>query len=202
MKLFDNICRYIKMNKLIFAMLIMIFISGVAFGGYTLLGLTEVHLSELINYTDKFFSVNVLNLSDKKSVFQHNLFENIKLITLIWISGFYVFLIPVSLVQIFLKGFRGGFTIAYLIGVYGFKGMLYTFFNYFSGNLILLPLVILFTVYCIKNSSSKNKLSLSKKYFPRHMIVYAVSVLFSVILSLFDGYIITSVLRAASAINI
>ena len=202
MKLFDNICRYIKSNKLVFAMVIMIFISGVAFGGYTLLGLTEARMSELKNYTDKFFSVNVLNLSDRKAVFQHNLFESIKIITLIWVSGFYVFLIPVSLVQIFLKGFRCGFTIAYLIGVYGLKGMLYSFFNYFSGNLILLPLIILFTVYCIKNSASKNKLSLSKKHIPQHLIVYAVCVLFSVILSLFDGYIIISVLRAASAINI
>lgn len=183
-------------------MVIMIFISGVAFGGYTLLGLTEDHVSELKNYTDKFFSVNVLNLSDKKSVFQHIFFESIKLITLIWVSGFYVFLIPVSLVQIFLKGFRGGFAIAYLIGVYGFKGMLYSFFNYFSGNLILLPLIILFTVYCIKNSASKNKLSLSKKYIPQHLMVYAVCLLFSLIVSLFDGYIITSVLRAASALNI
>ena len=114
----------------------------------------------------------------------------------------FVFMIPVSLIQIFLKGFRIGFTISYFIGIYSFKGAMYSFVNYFFGNLLFLPLIIFFTVYCIKHSVRHSKTSRKNFFEFNSLAVYAACVFGGLILSLFDSYIMSSVLKAAAAVNL
>lgn len=202
MKIVNSISGYFKTNKLIFLTVIFVFIFGVVAGGYSLVTVPGEDLSHIRDYTDRFFSTILINPSDFKAVFLKNFFDDFKLITLIWISGFFVFLTPVSLIQLFFKGFRTGFTIAYLTGVYKLKGITFSLLNYFTGNLIFLPLIIFFTVYSIKNAVKKYRRFSRKNFSFNMLITYAICVLITFLLSLFDGYILSFALKFASAINL
>jgi len=178
-----------------------IFVLGVILGCYSLVTVTEDQLSVINNYTNKFFSTLSINTTDKKIVFLENFLCNLKLITIIWISGFFIFLVPVSLLQIFFNGFRTGFSIAYFAGIYKLKGVVYSFLNYFFENLFFLPLLILFTVYSIKNSVKKNRRFIIKKGIFNSFIVYISCVILSLLTSFFDGYFITYMLKMVALVN-
>ena len=201
LKFFQAIYTYLKENKLIFLTLTSIFLIGIILGCYSLVFITEEELTLVNNYTNKFFSAISINSIDKKEVFLRIFLHNFKLITMIWISVFFIFLIPVSLLQIFFKGFRTGFSIAYFAGIYKFKGFVYIFLNYFLDNLIFLPLLILFTVYCIKNSAKKISHFTIKKDIFNSFIIYIASIILCLFISLFDGYFITCVIKILSTVN-
>lgn len=198
---FNRISFYLKSNIGIFIAVFLIFCAGLAFGGYTAATLPSEETATVKNYTDKFFSALILNTTDKGSVFIKQFLYNLKLIAFIWISGFFVFLIPVSLLQIFFKGFRTGFSIAFFAGTYKIKGTLYALCNYLSGNLILLPIIIFFTVFSMKNAA-KNASGIKINRFrqktfitPKNIAMFAVCVLTIIITGLFDSYLMSSVLK-------
>lgn len=198
----NYIYTYFKTNWLIFFAIIFIFLAGIAVGGYSLIMMNAENITSIKDYTDNFFSATVLNGTDNKSIFLFSFIDSFKIITLIWISGFFVFLIPVAFIQIFLKGFRIGFSIAYFSGLYSLKGLLYAFINYFSTNIFLLPLIIFFTVFCIKNSVKKGQGAKKRIFSLSNISVYIVFVALSFVLSLFDGYVMSFVLKLAAAINL
>ncbi len=199
MKFSSALSSYIKSNRVLFTVLILIFFSGLAFGGYIMFSVNEGSVKLIKEYSDSFFSVDVLSENDSASVLLESFFGNFKTVAFIWVSCFFVFLIPITFFAIFIKGLRIGFTVSYLCGLYGLKGFLYAFLNYFSTVILLLPIIMFFSVYCIKNSSKS--LRTSKKIFQLNKFsVFAVITIAVLILSLFDGFVMSYILKFISSI--
>ena len=74
--------------------------------------------------------------------------------------------------------------------------------NYFSGNLLFLPLIVFFAVYSIKHSVGHTKAIRKKVFEFNNFAIYAACVFAGLIFSLFDGYIMSFVLKAAAAVNL
>ena len=71
---------------------------------------------------------------------------------LIWISGALVFLYPLSAAVLSATGFLTGFTVAYLVQVYGAKGFLYSAVGILPQALFLVPFYLIIATRALDHS--------------------------------------------------
>ena len=185
MKFFCNLHRFYKDNKIAFYTVIFTFILGIVAGSYYLIKISDGELNTLKNNIEKNFYVLIESPIDCRNLFFVKLKEYSKLFVMIILSGLSVFLLPVIFVQLFLKGFRIGFTIAFLSGVYKIKGIIGALINFISYNMSFLPIIFFLSVFCIRSATKHKK----KQFFSVSITCFIIMIL----LSFFESYIVSNI---------
>ncbi len=182
-----------------------LFISGIFIVGI-LAGTLSTSASELLSqtksYLDTFLSSYPLQSVAKTEVFKLSLLNHLQLAFMLWVSGWYIWLLPLGFLQVFAKGFRLGFTTSCLIRLYHFRGLLLALFALLPQNLILIPTLVYFGIYQIKFLSNRrhfvansSSLTIRKQLYGKNFIFFLFFLLFLFLSAFIEGYMIPSLLQ-------
>jgi stage II sporulation protein M len=143
---------YIKNNIVKFFFVILIFSIGVVFGAMAIKVLPDGQKSELAGYLNIFFQDIATHTEYGLDLFLTVLWNNLKIIFLIWILGFTIIGVPFILFIVFTRGFIIGFTVGLLVNEFVLKGLLFAFVAILPHNFIAVPILILMSIFSISFS--------------------------------------------------
>jgi stage II sporulation protein M len=153
------ILKSFQENRLVYTIIILTFVISLCFGTYISNTLDKDSEDELSKYIDSFFSINegLENNISKTDIFLTSLFNNTKLITILWLFSITYLGIPITILIIMIKGYSLGFTTGFLIRHLKIKGISFSFFNLLPKNIIEIPVYVILAAICINYSISLNK---------------------------------------------
>ncbi|MBQ3573596.1 MAG: stage II sporulation protein M [Clostridia bacterium] len=195
----DNLYSYIKANRIKFFLVILSLFSGIITGAI----LSAVSLSENFNdqYLKNFISAYNLQGAIPTEVFKNAIFSNLRLVLCIWISGTFIWLSPLILIECLFKGFGMGYTIAYLSAVGGFKGFLLSALSLSVQNIVFIPAIMIFSVMQINFSKKMHRLKSSSHYKQRKKLIknnicaFGIMLVIGTICSVLEAYLVPLLIK-------
>ena len=140
-----NAVEYIRANIVAYFFMILIFIIGIVIGALAVKTLPDEQKTELIGYLQVFFqglTGQQEGISDTHSLLTSVMFNNIKMIGIMWLLGFTIVGIPFVLFLVCLRGFVIGFTVGFLVNEYIMKGLLFAFVSVLPHNFLAVPAIL------------------------------------------------------------
>ena len=169
-----------------------IFLVGIVAGS---LGSSFSASKEVKEYMDVFLSSFPLQGVAKAEIFKISFMNHLTFFLFLCLSGWHIILFSLGILQIFLKGFRIGFTISSLLHFYHFRGLLLSFCALFPQNAILLPAMTLFIVYQMNFLFEHRCQSIRKNLNLKNILISFVFFFFILLTSLIEGYLIPSMIQ-------
>lgn len=164
LKVRNMLVGHIKNNVNSYMFLVMAFVIGVSTGAFTVNGLSAVQRDELLNYFQGFMQLLSNQKIDSNELLKIALYENIRIIAVIWVLGVTIIGIPLIFMLVGIRGFITGFSSGFVIEAMGFKGAIFTLFAMIPKEFVIIPCIIAlgvnginFSLNIIKNKSIKNK---------------------------------------------
>lgn len=201
-KLLKNITDYIITNRIKFVICFIFLVLGTVIGSLSAFFLDEKSYGILGSYMNNFASANIFQPVDKSSIMLFSLYTNIKCLLFIWLSGFWIGLLPFGVLQLSFKGYKMGFTSVFLIQLYRGKGILFLLVSVIPQVLLLLPTLITYCVFNInfaftlKHIRRRGQLLFERKDLLLKNVIFLVSTLIVLILSsLIDTFAIPPILK-------
>ncbi len=143
---------HIRHNSLLYVLVIISLMIGIAAGSFTVNNITEVQKEQIINYISKFYQVaKATNLSSVQ-IFKQSLLNNFVTVFVLWILGATIIGIPFIFLVIGIRGFMLGFSIGILIGEFKLKGILLVLVGIVPQNVFILLGLLFISVTCINFS--------------------------------------------------
>ena len=148
----ETISAHILSNRICYIIALLSALLGIGIGIFS--GIKAPKESEflqgfLLSFTEE--ETNTL------SIFTRSLVLNLRTVLVIWASSFFVWLLPLSFIQLGAKGFGVGFCFSYLILDGGFKGLCFSLSSLLIQSLILIPVFIIYTVLQVNFSGEFDK---------------------------------------------
>lgn len=140
-----NAVEYIRANIVAYFFMILIFIIGIVIGAMAVKTLPDEQKTELIGYLQVFFqglTGQQEGISDTHSLLTSVMFNNIKMIGIMWLLGFTIVGIPFVLFLVCLRGFVIGFTVGFLVNEYIMKGLLFALVSVLPHNFLAVPAIL------------------------------------------------------------
>lgn len=119
------------------------FIAGLVGGAMSASSLSEGIQRQSAQAVDQTVTVLRQFVPEGKRVMTASMGRHLLGFALIWLSGALVFLYPLSAAVLSATGFLTGFTVAYLVQVYGAKGFLYSAVGILPQSLFLVPFYLI-----------------------------------------------------------
>jgi stage II sporulation protein M len=179
-----------------------IFAIGVIFGVVLVGALTLDMTQEIGRHLGHFFeSLNQGEELEPVRSFWAIFGMNVKWVLLIWLFGISVIGLPLILVLDFFKGALVGFTMAFLIGQYAWKGFLFSLASVVPQNLVLIPVMLAgsvsalsFGMYVVKNRFLKQKGPFYQP-FVRYTALAVLLVVLTAAVSFYEAYLSPQLMR-------
>ncbi len=197
-----TISDYIGRNKWQILIVFASLFAGIIIGSFFSVRISEDKSDAMTKYIQNFVSAYGLQSVDNGKIFKFSLYNNIKLMLFLWISGLWVGFLPFGILQVGLKGYKIGFSTAVFVRIFGIKGIIFALLSVLPQLVIVLPTVIIYSVFNINFAFSlKNarfqRLSnnLKNKLYIRNLIFFVGAVVISLISGVVDAYIIPPVLK-------
>lgn len=163
---------------------------------------------EIKNYVNTFLSSYSLQGTVNKHVFFLSLLNYIKFIFFVWISGWYLWLFPLCFLQILVKGFRIGFTVACFLQSLSLRGIAFSLITLLPQNLIFLPALLFFSVYqfeFLANRklllSGKNASNYKHRCYQKNFFLLLILFVITILCSWMEGYLIPTLLHIFSKLQ-
>lgn len=140
-----NAVEYIRANIVAYFFMILIFIIGIVLGAMAVKTLPDEQKSELIGYLQVFFqglTEQQEGVTDTHTLLTSVMFNNIKMIGIMWLLGFTIVGIPFVLFMVCLRGFIIGFTVGFLVNEYIMKGLLFALVSVLPHNFLAVPAIL------------------------------------------------------------
>ncbi|MBA1337070.1 MAG: hypothetical protein HPY66_3506 [Firmicutes bacterium] len=195
MMLKKAILKHMKSNLLLYFIVFVFFVGGVAAGAFTVDALSITQREELVIYFQGFFNVLDEGPVPSAAVFKQSLKNNFQIVALNWVLGVTVIGIPVILLMVGLKGFVIGFSVGFLAEEMGFKGLFFALAAILPQNILLVPSIIIsgvlgisFSTAIIKRRKARHKKSLASEFTVYSLNMAAVVVIVAVG-ALIEGYV-------------
>ncbi len=153
-------------------------------------------------YIDNFLSVYNLQPINRLEIFKTSFYSNTKMVLFLWVCGLWVGLIPFAIIQMGIKGYKIGFSIAFFVQAYQGKGIIFIFLSMMPQIFILIPALMIYTVFNIKYSLSIHKLnerksilSVRKDMYLRNFLCIIGIILVIILCSFIDSFVISAMLK-------
>lgn len=122
-------------------------ILGIAGGSLFAIFKNASDTDSLLTYIEQFISGYQLTGASKVQIFSLSFVNNLKTgILILSVSLFYI-LLPLLFINFFAKGFRIGFTVAFIVKCYGLGGSLFAFVSLLPQNIIYLSATVIYSVF-------------------------------------------------------
>lgn len=153
-KTFVVIKDHIKNNKITYIGLFIFYILGISAGSVAVNQLDYQQRSEMTDYFNGFLKLLDSSKVDGISLFKMSLWDNFRVILLLWVLGIIVIGFPIFYIIIGMRGFITGFSSGVIMNVLGVKGVLISFTCFLPKEVIIVPCLIAISVNGIKLSKS------------------------------------------------
>ncbi len=194
--------RELSDNKRQYALAAGLFLLGILIGSIAAITSKRADSAEMKAYFDRFLSAYPLQGAARSEIFQISMLNYLRLAALMWIAGWLVWLLPLGALQVGIKGFRTGFTVAYLLRCYQLRGILLAVISILPQNLILIPALCFFMVYQIKFAADRRHLrgvgagsALKRQVYGHNLAMTGVFLALLLICALIEGYIVPTMLQ-------
>ncbi|KNF07421.1 stage II sporulation protein M [Gottschalkia purinilytica] len=195
MKITENLKKHIRDNIILYFILVLSLMIGIASGAITINMLNPTQKKELIDFLNSFFRVLNTNI-DNSVLLKHSLENNIYIFLIVLILGISIIGGPLILGVVLLRGFIIGFTVGFLVKEVGMKGVLFSTLVIVPQNIFIIPWILIasaislcFSLRIIKNKFNKSiKINLLNEMLRYSFIMTILSVLL-VIGSFVESYI-------------
>lgn len=145
-----NLSEYIMKNKWQYFAACFSLILGLFVGAGTMFVMEIQNAEDIGTYIKNFVSAYNLQSVNKAEVFKFSVYNNIKILLFMWLSGLWLWLLPVSFIQLGAKGYSLGFSMTAFIRVFGGRGILFAIASMLSQLILFVPAII---VYCVFNTN-------------------------------------------------
>ena len=185
---FEKIREYLRYNSPLLVFLLIIILSGIAFGTIAIRSMDFNSRQDLNNLFAEFLSgVRVINYENELLFRTAVRFDFIALL-MIFMCGFIPLFLPLNLILVFLKGFVIGYSSGFLFHEYNFYGIFLSITAIFPQNLLLIPVYILLAMESIKFSMKiVAHIRKSKQLYFKDFLYYAGYYLYAIPLLLITG---------------
>ncbi len=198
---------YVARNRLLFVLAIFCLLSGSVVGSLSAASLSDEKFNMLGSYINNFTSAYGIQSVSYGDIFKFSLYNNIKLLLFMWVSGLFVWMIPFGMFQLGLKGYKMAYTTFFLIQLYRGNGVLFSLVVIIPQILIMLPTLICYSVLnfntavCFRRFRIKGQgFYVQKELYLRNLVcLVSVAVIF-VVCSLIDAYVVPAVLRPVCSV--
>lgn len=154
----EKLTKHIKYNYILYIVIIMSFMIGIASGAFTVNNLSEVQKDEISNYISKFYQIASSTSINSMQIFRQSILNNFETVFILWLLGATIVGIPFIFLVIGMRGFILGFSVGILINELKLKGIIFTFLAILPQNIfILLGILFIavtsinFSLYILKN---------------------------------------------------
>lgn len=140
-----NAVDYVRAHIVAYFFMVLIFVIGIVIGAMAVKTLPDEQKSELIVYLRVFFqglAERQDGIASTHLLLADVVFNNIKLIGIMWSLGFTIVGIPFVLFMVCLRGFVIGFTVGFLVNEYIMKGLLFAFVAVLPHNFLAVPAIL------------------------------------------------------------
>ncbi|MGI6188508.1 MAG: stage II sporulation protein M [Clostridiales bacterium] len=206
-KIKTDIMLHIEKNILFYLLLIFVFITGVAAGGFTINYMDleqQGYLAEYL-YEHSYLLKNQANI-DKALIFLNSVFRNVQTAFFIWLFGLHYAGIPFMLITVGIRGFLLGFTVAFFIDYYGFNGFLFVIGCILPQCFVYVPCIVIMGIISLQSGIQNfrnRRLYTGKRIRFQRITGYTVKFLFIIIAfllaGLFETFIVPFIFKALFA---
>lgn len=201
-EMYNNYKKELSKKNNILLVIFIIFILGLIFGSIYITILKTGEKTTILNEVNNYFtSSSKLTFDDKIDIFRNSLISNLLYFISIWLLGISVIGIPIIIVMIFFKSFILGFSVSSIFAKYGFKGILGAFFYIFPSGLVTSILALflgsyslILSIKLVQSSFLKRTINF-KTFMGKYFFILVISILISILCSLFDAFISPSLLK-------
>lgn len=197
------ICLHVADNSAKYFLLILFYIAGIAAGAVFANSLPAEKSDELMGIISGFCT----GISDGEiragETFVQSITNNLKTVTLLYISSISVYLIPLIYLHMAARGFVIGFTVGFMSVFFGLKGFLFVFVSVLPQSIILIPTIMAMSVLSHNYLSDKRQASKNhflnkdkKKRFLRFSYATVVVCLFMALSAAIDAFAIPVFVKA------
>lgn len=144
--------RELKRTWWMVALNVFFLMAGLIGGAFSASSLSEGVQSQSARAVDQTVTVLRQFVPEGRRVITASMGRHLLGFGVIWISGALVFLYPLSAAVLSATGFLTGFTVAYLIQVYGAKGFLYSAVGILPQSLFLVPFYLIIATRALDHS--------------------------------------------------
>lgn len=134
--------KHLRSNWFIYTIILTFFVAGVTVGSFGVKYLSPDQATDLSNYVDIFLN----QLDSEKMNNEIHAYQVIKdsliFIGCLYILGLTIIGFPIVLGLLFIKGFKLGFTVGFLVKQKALKGIIFALLSILPQNLLYIPVVI------------------------------------------------------------
>ncbi len=193
---------YILDNKLYYMIVGIAVVLGIIVGSISAVSMNAENYESLNEYVNNFISAYNLQPVNRANIFETSFLGNLKLILFLCFSGFWVGFIPFTVLQMSIKSYKLGFSIAFFVMAYRGQGIIFSLMSLMPQILILMPALVIYAVFNIKYAISIQKLRMRRissvirreMYFRSFLCLIAMLGV-ATVCSFFDAFVISAVLK-------
>lgn len=205
-KILDKLKLSINNNKRMIIFFSILIIIGIIAGSFFSVTISSSDKSLVSNYLENFFlSIKNGNINYYETLL-NALLTNTIFIVIIWLLGFSVIGLPITLFMFFSKAFSLGFSISSLIMSYKFKGIIYSFFYiipcqilYFLGFSILMIYSVTLSLKLFSSIVKKKNIDF-KHIVNRYLFIMIITFIIIILSSLLETFIMPLLMKLATFI--
>lgn len=191
----EKLKRYFRHRFCLVILVLILFIMGGIFGSFSAWCLNDFQKQELFTYAQTGLQLPQSSLNEPDVYVGRIIITNLQTVFFLFFMGISVIGVPLALLLLFTKGFILGFTVAFLLQMFGLKGLLLLIVGVLPHNLLLIPALSVLTVAIIDCAAALIKIRFTPQplSLPREMlrisgITGAVAII-TVFAGLIQGYI-------------
>lgn len=192
----DHSFLFMKEKWTLLLFVIILLFVGIIFGALIVEQLGEVQMEDLKIYLQSFFGmVGEGSVSKPVEIFQVSLWNQLKMVGLIWLLGISMVGLPIAIFLLFLKGITLGFSIGLLVNTFGLQGLFLSMGTIIPQNILILllwmgmlVLSLSFSIDFVKYLFLKKKTHIGEK-FVKYSIKFVVIGFLFIPPSLYEAFI-------------
>lgn len=200
-KILDKLRSNIISNKRMIIFFSILIIIGIVTGSLFSVTISSNDKSLVSNYLENFFlSIKNGNINYYETLL-NALITNSIFIVIIWLLGFSVIGLPMTLFMYFSKSFSLGFSISSLIMSYKFKGIFYSFFYIIPCQVLYFLAFSILMIYSVTLSLKLFSAIVKKKSIDfkhivnRYLFIALITFIIIVISSLFESFLMPLLMK-------
>lgn len=199
--------KHFSQHITLYFIVILCFSVGIACGAFSVKALSQIQKEQLVDYlVSTFKAILSGGQINYTQIFWYSILNSLKTILIIWIFSVLIITFPLVFFVIGIRGFILGFTVGFLVENLGYKGILFSTVSILPQNLIIIPLLIIFSVVSISYSILAIKNRKQRRYgknekFKLFLSYTVMSIILFALLSvgsLIEGYVSPSFLKGVS----